>query len=762
MEEEKEDEEEEQMMLLGGGEGGGGEGGAYAALVAGLARTNASKKYKALLEQRRLEQEGMTESEEEEEDEEEEEEEEEEKEEEEEEEEEEESEGEREAMLENEEEEEEEVEGEEDDDEDDDEDEEEEGEEGINGSLEPEEEDEEEEKEKEQGKAAGYKGEEGGEGEEDDNMADPFIRNWNRGPLAVEEGGREDEGGGDVKTLVTWKGGDLGEGEGEDALVVQGMGGISSSSSMSSSLSLTVPVDPATCPEPLMRKLLKENWLLCKQQQQQQQQQRQQRRRRRKNKEYFDEDMEEDGIEGSVDSFTPLQSRLFPLLSSYCDVVFAGVTSENASAVEQVTALHLLNHTLKARARVLRHNLRRRKEAKAARIAEVTAAVEKELKKEKKKEKEEKGWGEEEGEGEEDTKSKKQGKAAAAAAAAAAMESEHEQQDRDQGYTRGRVLILLPMRSVALRMIKTMLLLLGPKTSVIGLRRLEDEFGGGEEEEEEEEEDEEEGEEEEGRREGGKKGEKGRPQKPEDWFELFGGNCDDDFKVGMALTPGAGKGRAGGKGVSVKLFSEFYQSDIIVASALGLRLAIEAEEEGREGGKMGGGGADFLSSIEVVCVGGGDVMLMQNWDHVSEVLRRVNETPKRDHNTDFSRVRPWVLEGQGARFRQTVVLTRYLDPVLTATFKRKSSSGSSSSDGGSGNYRGALRMKRVVEKGASVCQVALQVKQVFQKVPCTQPRLQGDVRFEYMVRRVLPEVRRLQQKRTLVFIPSYYDFVRLR
>lgn len=155
-------------------------------------------------------------------------------------------------------------------------------------------------------------------------------------------------------------------------------------------------------------------------------------------------------------------------------------------------------------------------------------------------------------------------------------------------------------------------------------------------------------------------------------------------------------------------------------------------------------------------------MLMQNWDHVSEVLRRVNETPKRDHNTDFSRVRPWVLEGQGARFRQTVVLTRYLDPVLTATFKRKSSSGSSSSDGGSGNYRGALRMKRVVEKGASVCQVALQVKQVFQKVPCTQPRLQGDVRFEYMVRRVLPEVRRLQQKRTLVFIPSYYDFVRLR
>ena len=30
----------------------------------------------------------------------------------------------------------------------------------------------------------------------------------------------------------------------------------------------------------------------------------------------------------------------------------------------------------------------------------------------------------------------------------------------------------------------------------------------------------------------------GRARKPEDWQMLFDGNCDDDFKLGIAFTPG--------------------------------------------------------------------------------------------------------------------------------------------------------------------------------------------------------------------------------
>ena len=60
---------------------------------------------------------------------------------------------------------------------------------------------------------------------------------------------------------------------------------------------------------------------------------------------------------------------------------------------------------------------------------------------------------------------------------------------------------------------------------------------------------------------------------------------------------------------AVKLYADFMQSDIIVASpiALATKLSDEVEE---------GGPADFLSSIEIAIADRADVQLMQNWAHV--------------------------------------------------------------------------------------------------------------------------------------------------
>lgn len=126
------------------------------------------------------------------------------------------------------------------------------------------------------------------------------------------------------------------------------------------------------------------------------------------------------------------------------------------------------------------------------------------------------------------------------------------------------------------------------------------------------------------------------------------------------MNPGQGKGAGADKGVYLRLFADFYQSDIIIASPLGLRFVIESSQEKS---------FDFLSSIEVLVLHQADVMYMQNWDHVDFVLSKVNLLPTENHETDFSRVRPYFLEGQGAQHRQLIMTSSFSEPVMQSTFR---------------------------------------------------------------------------------------------
>ncbi|KAF4685070.1 hypothetical protein FOZ60_006892 [Perkinsus olseni] len=146
---------------------------------------------------------------------------------------------------------------------------------------------------------------------------------------------------------------------------------------------------------------------------------------------------------------------------------------------------------------------------------------------------------------------------------------------------------------------------------------------------------------------------------PEDDF------ADDDFRVGIQV------GRR-----MVRLYAPFSASDIIIASPLGLRLITGAEGDAKRE-------FDFLSSIEMVLLDRADVLSMQNWDHVLEILKVTNVQPSTlPEGADISRLRPWIADGLARRFRQTVVLTDTYNPLMDSVIH------DTWEEGKEGNWRG--------------------------------------------------------------------------
>ncbi|KAH9935741.1 digestive organ expansion factor [Fomitopsis serialis] len=214
---------------------------------------------------------------------------------------------------------------------------------------------------------------------------------------------------------------------------------------------------------------------------------------------------------------------------------------------------------------------------------------------------------------------------------------------------------------------------------------------------------------------------------PRDHVEMFKGNIDDAFRFGVKMTR-----------KSVKLFADFYGCDLIVASPLGLRMSIEKEKN-----------ADFLSSIEMVIVDQLDALTMQNWDHVQFVFSRLNQMPKESHDIDFSRIKPWYLDGHAAYFRQSILLTAYETPETRALF-----------NGSLKNVAGKVR----TERRWPPIEVPEGIDQNFVQFDCTNPKDEVEKRFQHFTTQLLPSVLKsaVQSANTVIFVPSSFDFIRVQ
>lgn len=314
-----------------------------------------------------------------------------------------------------------------------------------------------------------------------------------------------------------------------------------------------------------------------------------------------------------------------------------------------------------------------------------------------------------------------------------ADETEKDTWRRDQGYTRPTVLVLLPTKGCGYSFIKLLQSLLGDSTES---ERFESEFGppsleGFDLSDPVEQH----------RRQAQKK-------KGKEWLELFGdeSNDDDDFKIGLSLQENKQRKRNGDDNSwNLKLFSDFYRSDIILASPLALKMNANNKLDDDRGFL-------FLSSIEICLVLRGDVLLMQNWDHMNDLLPELNQQPQNTTNIDFSRVRNYFLDGQAAYWRQLIITSSFLDPVMASTFKRHAKS-----------FSGLVRVRQTISYDmSSMAKVILPTQQIFQRIATASFMKQSEDRLKYFFDKILPPVLRNKQKHTMVFIPSYFDFVSVR
>lgn len=303
-----------------------------------------------------------------------------------------------------------------------------------------------------------------------------------------------------------------------------------------------------------------------------------------------------------------------------------------------------------------------------------------------------------------------------------ASDEEPQEANLDSGFSRPKILILAPFRNAAFDIVSQ--ILESSNTSVqLNKRRFTKEFGPEEDDDEE--------------------AASTKKDKPAEYKQVFYGNLDDFFQIGIAIQSQKGKRHR-----TLKLFSDFYSSDIIVASPIALRQTIGSEEDKERD-------YDFLSSIQMVIVDRADIFSMQNWDHIEHVFKHLNLQPKLPRDCDFSRLMSIYSDLKSQHTRQTLVFSSVQNPLINSLFNRQQ------------NVVGKIKIFPSTHAG-SLDLVTVPTKQTFFRFTATSHSAMNDDRFDFFVKNILNSFLKDvsfssgKSENIAIFISSYFDFVRLK
>ena len=187
-----------------------------------------------------------------------------------------------------------------------------------------------------------------------------------------------------------------------------------------------------------------------------------------------------------------------------------------------------------------------------------------------------------------------------------------------------------------------------------------------------------------------------------------------------------------------------------IASPTGLATKL------KEGGPAA---ADFLASVELLVIDHADVIAAQNWQHLQTVLDALNHIPVKHADVDVMRVRESHLEGLARHHRQTVVLSSFASPEINALTRNQCANVAGRARWRVLEYPGVLA--RAADAGGARLRFD-RVDDANENGETGSVSRLDELRFKHFARFTLPALRENPRPGSLVFVPSYFDFVRVR
>ena len=240
-------------------------------------------------------------------------------------------------------------------------------------------------------------------------------------------------------------------------------------------------------------------------------------------------------------------------------------------------------------------------------------------------------------------------------------------------------------------------------------------------------------------------------KKFKDEYSEFDSN-DDCFRMGINISFFENK---------MKLYSSFDESDIILASPLGLKLASPSDNDKTfKNNKV----YDFLSSIEIFLMDFSEVFIYQNIDHLNEILSFINKQPKNNQNiVDINRIKENYANNYGEYLRQNIIISHFksLDIDLSINEICKNINGKILFDGPYENQPELIK-KEFSEKYNYLNSKNYEIRYEFKILRDLKGEDDFDEKFKYFTKNIWQNLYESFEKHTIIFISSSFDYLRLK